>query len=239
MHGSEPLYAFEAIMHTALAAVAPSYPPAPAVRTRRRTCTLALCAVLTLWCGLVIAQFQPAIPEAALREPWSQHLALLQSLSERIQGVQPPQREHLADTLATLQVGLGEYETQVDHVIDRVLADAQFPYAASAVSLELSQQIADVYGQLAALYDSLGVHERADVRDAQEALDALRKVLQARVHFERDVSVSAASHSQRVELATRWWNGEERAIALKKLVAQLRERTCPIESSHRKILGKC
>jgi hypothetical protein len=27
-----------------------------------------------------------------------------------------------------------------------------------------------------------------------------------------------------VELATRWWNGEERAIAVKKLVADLREK---------------
>lgn len=150
-------------------------------------------------------------------------MTLLQSLSEHIHAMQPPQREHLADTLATLQVALGEYETQVDRVIDRVLADAQFPYTASTVSLELSQQIADVQGQLAMLYDSLGVRERADVRDAQDALDALRKTLQASVHFERDVTVGTASHPQRVELATRWWNGEERAIALKKLVAQLRE----------------
>ncbi|MCW5619783.1 MAG: hypothetical protein KIS79_01575 [Burkholderiales bacterium] len=212
-------------MHTALAAIAPPYPPAPAERTRRRRAhTLALLyAVVWLWCGSVIAQVVPAIPEPMLREPWSMHLTLLQSLSERIQAVQPPQREHLADTLATLQVALGEYETQVDHVIDRVLADAQFPHTASEVSLELSQQIADVHGQLAALYDGLGVRERPDVQDAQDVLDALRKTLQARVHFERDVIVGTASRPPRVELATRWWNGEERAIALKKLVAQLRK----------------
>jgi hypothetical protein len=75
------------------------------------------------------------------------------------------------------------------------------------------------------LYTVLGVQERADVRAAQASLDTLRKILQDKMPFERDVerALGSGTRQQRVELATRWWNGEERAIAVKKLVADLRE----------------
>jgi hypothetical protein len=35
-------------------------------------------------------------------------------------------------------------------------------------------------------------------------------------------ALGSGSRQQIVELATRWWNGEERAIAVKKFVAELR-----------------
>jgi hypothetical protein len=68
------------------------------------------------------------------------------------------------------------------------------------------------------------VRERADVRAAQASLDTLRKLLQDKRHFERDVvsAFGAGTRQQRIDLATRWWIGEERAIEVKRLVAALR-----------------
>jgi hypothetical protein len=167
-----------------------------------------------------------SITENELRTPWEQHLLVLQSLAESIRATpQASQRGALADSLARLQVSLGEYETQVDTVIDRIIGDPQYAFVAAETSEALSLQIADVHGRFDALYALLGVGNRADVRAAQATLDALRKALAARVAFEADVIRIRASAARQeiVGLATRWWNGEERAIAVKKLVADLRQ----------------
>jgi hypothetical protein len=167
-----------------------------------------------------------SITENELRTPWEQHLLVLQSLAESIRATpQARQRGALADSLARLQVSLGEYETQVDTVIDRIIGDPQYAFVAAETSEALSLQIADVHGRFDALYALLGVGDRADVRAAQATLDALRKALAARVAFEADVIRIRASAARQeiVGLATRWWNGEERAIAVKKLVADLRQ----------------
>ncbi len=190
-----------------------------------RTGALMVAAVLA-WNGSAGAQSGSELSEAQLREPWERHLAVLQSLSGSIGAVSDAQaRSELADTLAALQVTLGEYERQVDGVIDRVLADPQFSYAAAETSHALSAQLAEVHADFDALYTGLGVREREDVRTAQASLDALRKVLLAKTAFERDVLTALVSSSQQqvVGLATRWWNGEERAIAVKKLVVGLRQ----------------
>jgi hypothetical protein len=167
-----------------------------------------------------------SITENELRTPWEQHLLVLQSLAGSIRATpQARQREALADSLARLQVSLGEYETQVDTVIDRIIGDPQYAFVAAETSEALSLQIADVHGRFDALYALLGVADRADVRAAQATLDALRKALAGRVAFEADVIRIRASAARQeiVGLATRWWNGEERAIAVKKLVADLRQ----------------
>jgi hypothetical protein len=189
------------------------------------TGAVVLIAIL-LRSGSAAAQPDQAISEATLREPWNQQLAVLQSLSGSITAANADSRSQLGDALAILQVALGEFEVQVDQVIDRVLADAQFAFAAAETSQALSAQLAEVHARFDALYAVLGVQERADVRAAQASLDTLQKILQDKMHFERDVerALGSGTRQQRVELATRWWNGEERAIAVKKLVADLREK---------------
>jgi len=186
-----------------------------------------LCAVAwllsCLWCAVAAAQALPALPQSTLREPWVLHLAAIESLATRIEGTGPAQREALADALATLQVSLGEYETRCDQVIDRLIGDANFRYAATEVSAELGQQVADIGAQLATVYALLGVQSSAAVGEAQASLDELRRLLDAKTYFERDVLAGLTSRPLTVELATRWWNGEERAIALKKRVGALRE----------------
>ena len=172
-------------------------------------------AAVLAWNGSAGAQSGSELSEAQLRGPWEQHLAVLQSLSGSIGAASDAQaRSELADTLATLQVALGEYQRQVDEVIDRILADPQFSYAAAETSQAPSAQLAEVHAD----FDhctGLGVREREDVHTAQASLDALRKVLLAKTAFERDVLTALASSSQQqiVGLATRWWtarNGRSR-----------------------------
>jgi hypothetical protein len=178
------------------------------------------------WSGSARAQANPAVTEATLRQPWEQQLAVLEPLSSAITSVPDARaRAARADALAVLQVALGEYESQVDKVIDRIVGDPQFAYVAAETSEALGTTVAEIHARFDALYTELGVQGRNDVRKAQTSLDALARLLQARSAFERDVTlvVHSLSRQQIVDFATRWWNGEERAIAVKKLVARLRQ----------------
>lgn len=176
--------------------------------------------------GSALAQSDASIPEAVLREPWSRQLAVVQSLSGPVAAIDGERRRPVGDALEKLERELGKYETQVDRVIDRVVGDPQFAYVATETSEELAMQIAEVHARFDSLYTLLGVRERDDVRVAQESLDTLQRVLQAQKPFESDVlrALGSGSRTRIVELATRWWNGEERAIAVKKAVADLRQR---------------
>lgn len=191
-----------------------------------------ICAgALLLWSAVgfvrpAVAQVDPGVHQATLREPWVQQLAVLESLSSTITSVSGPEaRARRADALAVLQVALGEYEAQCDTVIDRIVGDPQYAYVAAEASAAMGAKLAEIHGRFEALYTDLGVQTRDDVVSAQASLDELRRVLDAKEQFERDVIrvIGSVSRDQIVELATRWWNGEERAIAVKKLVAKLRE----------------
>lgn len=188
--------------------------------TCRRSIGSAVLVAILSCSASAAAQSDHVISDAVLREPWDRQLAVLQSLSGSITAA----GAQLGDTLAILQVTLGEFEVKVDRLIDRVIGDAQFVYVAAETSQELSAQLADIHGRFDALYAALGVRERADVRAAQASLDTLRKLLQDKRHFERDVvsAFGAGTRQQRIDLATRWWIGEERAIEVKRLVAALR-----------------
>jgi len=197
----------------------------PAKWSRICACALLLCTSVS-FNGPAVAQVDPGVPQATLREPWVQQLAVLESLSSTITSVSDPEaRARRADALAVLQVALGEYEAQCDTVIDRIVGDPQYSYVAAEASAAMGAKLAEIHQRLEALYTDLGVQTREDVQSAQASLDELLRVMQAKVYFERDVIrvVGSVSRDQIVELATRWWNGEERAIAVKKLVAQLRE----------------
>ena len=183
--------------------------------------------LLALLAGLETASAQDALGEAALRAPWERQLLVLQSLSNTVLGTTgADRRAALTDHLTAVQVSVGEYETQVDEVIDRLIGDPQYAYVADQAAHELSVRIADVHRQFAALYAVLGVAERSDVQAAQAALDELRTILQSKSAFERDVvsTLASGSRQQIVGLATRWWKGEEQAIAVKKLVDDYRQK---------------
>ena len=116
-----------------------------------------LLVVLLSTGGRALAQADAAIPEPVLRAPWEQHLRILESIpaSAFPQGTN---RTTLADELARLQVALGEFEIQVDEVIDRVIGDPQYAYVAAEESAALGAQLADVHARFAAVYAALGLH---------------------------------------------------------------------------------
>jgi hypothetical protein len=187
---------------------------------------LGLLIALLAWHGSTYGQYS-GLSEAELRAPWEQHLVVLQSLSTLILGrSDAPQRAALANHLAALQVSLGEYETRVDEVIDRIIGDPQYAYVADKTSHDLSVQLDAVHGDFAALYAAIGVGSRADVQAAQASLATLAGVLRGKSTFERDLvsTLGSGSRQQIVDLATRWWKGEEQAIAVKKLAAGYREK---------------
>lgn len=169
-------------------------------------------AVVLSTAGAALAQSDPAIPESLLREPWIAQLRVIGSLHE----AGPLPRTALED----LEVAIGEYERQVDRVIDRIVGDPQFAYVADQTSRALAEQLAQVLARFDEVYGALGLGERPDVRAAQSALDLLRRTLAAEQPFEKDVlqALGSGSRQQIVELATRWWKGEERAIAVKQAV---------------------
>jgi hypothetical protein len=183
-----------------------------------------LLVLLLAWLEPAHAQGDAAIPEAALRAPWEQHLRVLESIPMQALP-QGARREALADGLAALQVSLGEFELQVDEMIDRLIGDPQYGYVAAEASSAMSTRLVEVHAHFAAVYRELGVHEREDVRTAQASLKTLQSMLQGKNAFERDVlgALGSGSRQQIVGLATRWWNGEERAIAVKKRVASMRQ----------------
>ncbi|HZP85681.1 MAG TPA: hypothetical protein VFB54_02605 [Burkholderiales bacterium] len=173
------------------------------------------------------AQRNGVITEEMLRAPWTQHLAVVESLSDSIEQLSDAKtRAQMTDALTLLQVTLGEYEVQVDQVIDRIATDVQFPYAAAETSRALAAQLGEIRNAFERLYQLLDVQQRADARRAQAALDELREALADKLRFESEVLAALGSglRQQRVDLATRWWKGEERAIELRKTIAALRER---------------
>lgn len=182
-------------------------------------------ALFLLWSGLATAQSDQAILEQTLREPWERHLAVLGALTGRIAQQRTGDKRELAAGLAAVEDALGEFEGGVDRVIDRLVADPQFAYAAAKTSTALSDQLAEVLSRLDGLYSTLGVGEQADVGAARASLARLRDILAGQSRFEEDVmrALGSGSRQQIIELATRWWRGEEQAIALKKLVAEFRQ----------------
>jgi hypothetical protein len=197
---------------------------------RTLRCAIALAGagmmVLLVCTGSAHAQASRAIPETALRTPWEQHLAILQSVSVPISSARGEEgRKRLADALSASELALGGYETQVDQVIDRLVSDPQYAYAAEDTSRALALRLGEVHARLDVLYDVLRMRERDDVRAAQASLETLRDALARKIPFERDVARALGSGSRQeiVGLATCWWNGEERAIAVKKLLAEYRE----------------
>ena len=174
----------------------------------------------------VLAQWSSSISQGMLMRPWEQHLAVLQTLSGPISEVTGVQTgAQLSENLATLEAGIDAFGLEVDELIDRLAGDPQFVYVAAQTSQVLSTRLAKVYAQFQSLYLALGINEREDVITAQASLDTLRQVLHEKTKFENDVTnaLGSGSRQQIVGVATRWWNGMERSIEVRKTAASLRQ----------------
>lgn len=200
---------------------------APA-RNRLAFCAgmLACLALTALPPSLARAQLGTEIGEQALTAPWIAHNAALvaaqRTASPPIDGAA---RDRRIDRLTLAQVAIGEFESQVDELIERVGFDTQFGYVAAETSLALSRKLSEIDSALDALYADVGVRDRDDVHDARSKLRELAAVLEKKSPFERDVvnALGSGVRQTRVDLATRWWKGEEAAGQVKEVLARWRE----------------
>lgn len=172
------------------------------------------------------AQLGAEIGEQALSAPWiAQRAALDAAQRAAAQTTDAAARERRIDRLTLAQVTIGEFEALVDELIERVGFDTQFGYVAADTSLALAHKLTDIAAALDALYADLGMSARDDVRGAQAQLRELAAALEKKTPFERDVvnALGSGVRQSRVDLATRWWKGEEAAAQVGKLLAQWRE----------------
>lgn len=187
---------------------------------------LACIAVATLPPSLAHAQLGAEIGEQALTAPWLAHNAALGAAQR---SASPPTdsaaRDRRIDRLTLAQVAIGEFEAQVDELIERVGFDTQFGYVAAETSLALSRKLTEIDAALDAIYADVGVRDRDDVREARLKLRELAAALEKKTGFERDVvnALGSGVRQTRVDLATRWWKGEEAAGQVKELLARWRE----------------
>jgi hypothetical protein len=186
---------------------------------------LALVMMFTPTAGL--AQLDQAISDASLTDPWDLEKAVVVSWPARSPALNEPQvRSQLDATLRKLDEGLAGFESQVLTFIERLVGDPQYPYVAAENSAEMSIQIAIIEKNFDSLYATFSVEQRADVRAAQASLDALKSTLAQKTPFERDVTRALGSGSRHeiLAFATRWWTATEHAIAVRKAVADLKQR---------------
>jgi len=173
-----------------------------------------------------LAQWSSSISSGEIIEPWEQHLAVLQTLSGSISTVVDAQAGvQLAEDLAILETDIDAFGLEIDEFINRLAGDPQIVYVAAEISQALSIPLAKVHAQFNSVYSTFGIREREDVITAQESLDTLRKILHEKRKFENDVT-NALGYGARqviVALATRWWNGKEKSIEVRKAAENLRQ----------------
>ena len=186
---------------------------------------LLVLAVIALAGGRsALAQTALDVDESTLKEPWELHLAAMTAAAPALSAAPAEARASHGDRLAALVTALAEYEKQCDWVIDHIVGDPYFAYIATETSETLAGKTAAVHSAFDAVYAGLQVQEREDVLAAQASLDRLVKLFRARKPFERDVMtvIGTGGRDRLIAFATVWWHGEEKAIALKKQVDELK-----------------
>ena len=190
----------------------------------------ALSLVAVLAPPAALAQFDQAISDASLTDPWDLEKMVVLSLPVPSPALDEPRvRLQLHATLRRLDEGLAGFESQVLTFIERLVGDPQYAYVAAENSAEMSAQIASIEKNFDSLYTTFAVEQRADARTAQASLGALRSTLAQKTPFERDVSRALGSGSRQeiLSLGTRWWMATEHEVAVRKAVADLKQRLDP------------
>jgi len=198
-------------------------------------CIRALTLVMVLAPAAASAQFDQAISDASLTDPWDLEKAVVLSLPGGSSALDKPQvRSQLDATLRNLDEGLAGFESQVLTFIERLVGDPQYPYVAAENSAEMSAQIAGIEKNFGSLYAAFALEQRADVRAAQASLDALKNTLAQKTPFENDVyrALGSGSSQEILSFATRWWTATEHSIAVRKAVADLKQRLEAPTSAH-------
>jgi hypothetical protein len=190
-------------------------------------CTRVLALVMMFAPSAGLAQLDQAISDASLTDPWNLEKAVVLSLPTGTPAPNEPQiRSQIHATLSKLDEGLARFESQILTFIEHLVGDPQYPYVAAENSAEMSAQIAGIEKNFDSLYTAFDLEKRTDVRAAQASLGTLKSTLAQKTPFEHDVNRALGSGSRQeiLSFATRWWTATEHSIAVRKAVADLKQR---------------
>lgn len=176
----------------------------------------ALALAALLFAGAAAAQWDQAISDKELLDPWVQAAIVLQGLP----AAGP------SGILASLEAELSSLRTELENTAISIVARPEFAYDAAQRSFELSQHIGKVEAGLDALFDALHISERPDAKAVQDSLDNLQKILAGRTRFERDILTTVGTGSKNAiqALAARWWTAADRVSDVAQATRALRDR---------------
>lgn len=179
---------------------------------------LALAALLLA--GTAGAQWDQAISDKDLLDPWVQAATVLQGLPAAGSGAAT------REILASLEAELSSLRTELENTAISIVARPEFVYDAAQRSFELSQRIGKVESGLDALFTALHIRERPDAKSVQDSFDNLKKILAGRTRFERDILTTVGTGSKNAiqALAARWWTAADRVNDVAQATRALRDR---------------
>lgn len=185
---------------------------------------LALALVALSLPGVAGAQWDQAISDKDLLDPWIQAKAVVLALPAGIPS-DSTMRERLARDFYNLEEELSSLRTDLENTAVSIVARPEFSYDAAQRSFELSQQMGRVEQQLDAVFAALAISDRPDVKVTRDSVANLRQLLAARTRFERDVLITLGSGSKNAiqALAARWWTAADRVNDVREAVAKHRE----------------
>ena len=179
----------------------------------------ALALAVSLLAGTAGAQWDQAISDKDLFDPWVQAATVLQGL--------PAAGRSGAETreiLASLEAELSSLRTELENTAISIVARPEFAYDAAQRSFELSQHVGKVESGLHALFAALHIRERPDAKAVQDSIENLKKILAGRTRFERDILTTVGTGSKNAiqALAARWWTAANRVNEVREAAAKLR-----------------
>jgi hypothetical protein len=187
--------------------------------------------------GKATAQIDQGLSDQELIDPWLRAKAVVLSLAPLLDTpAADDQRGRIDAELSKLADELSTLQTELEKVAIRIVAVPEFAYEASNKSSELSAQVLEIEQSFDTLFGELKIRERPDVQAMQSALDALRKILNKRDRFERDVvrAIASGSKNEMQALAGQWWRVGESVEGAKLAIEGLRTRPTAARDSERR-----
>lgn len=182
---------------------------------------IALALVASLVSATAGAQWDQAISDKELLDPWIQAAAVLRVLS-----VDDATAAATGRRFVPLEEDLASLRAELENIAIGIVGRPEFAYDAAQRSFELSQQVEKVGQGLDAVFTELSVAERPDVKAAKAAIAGFQQILAGRTRFERDVLTTVGSGSKNAmqALAARWWTAADRVDDVRSALVGLQRR---------------
>lgn len=182
---------------------------------------IALALAAFLVSGPAGAQWDQAISDKDLLDPWIQTAAVLRVLS-----MEDATAAATGRRFVPLEEDLAGLRAELENTAISIVGRPEFAYDAAQRSVELSQQVEKVGQGLDAMFRELSVAARPDVKAARDSIAGFQQILAGRARFERDVlnTVGTGSKNAMQALAARWWTAADRVDDVRSAVVGLQRR---------------